>query len=62
MLRQLGCQYIIEQDHISRRLESEGWTALNEVALHKILRFTILQQTSSPIDPNSKTRLIIGIP
>ncbi|PIG89072.1 hypothetical protein AARAC_010483 [Aspergillus arachidicola] len=39
------------------RLESQGWTAINKALLHKILRLSILQQTSSPINFDSKTPL-----
>lgn len=53
--------YFTDRDNLSRRLESQGWTPINEALLHKILRFSILQQTS-PINPDSMSQLITGIP
>ncbi|KAJ6190988.1 polyketide synthase [Penicillium mononematosum] len=54
--------YFTEHDDLSRRLESQGWTPINEALLHKILRFSILQQTTSPINQDSISQLITGIP
>lgn len=56
--------YLTERDHLSRRLESQGWTPINESLLHKILRFSILQQQpqTSPVSPDSAAQLITGIP
>lgn len=54
--------YFTERDHLSRRLEAQGWNPINEGLLHKILRFSILQQSQAPINPASTTQLITGIP
>ena len=54
--------YFTERDHLSRRLEAQGWVPINEGLLHKILRFSILQQSQAPINPASSTQLVTGIP
>jgi hypothetical protein len=54
--------YFTERDHLSRRLEAQGWSPINEALLHNILRFSILQQAASPINPESSAQLITGIP
>ena len=55
--------YFTERNDLSRRLESQGWTPINESLLHKILRFSILQQNSaSPISPESAGQIITGMP
>ncbi len=54
--------YISERETLAKRLDSSIWTGINEGLLHKILRFSILQQTASPINPASAAQMITGIP
>ncbi|KAH6685860.1 hypothetical protein F5X68DRAFT_276598 [Plectosphaerella plurivora] len=53
--------YFTDREHFSRRLESKGWPPINETLLHRILRLAILQQTD-PINPESASQLVTGIP
>ena len=53
--------YISERASLAARLEKKSWGGINEGLLHKILKFSILQQTST-INPHSTTQMITGIP
>jgi acyl carrier protein len=53
--------YISEREALAERLDRQLWGGINEALLHKILKFSILQQTS-PIHPASATQMITGIP
>jgi hypothetical protein len=53
--------YMSEREGLVRRLDSQAWTGINERLLHKILRFSILQQTSQPPSSSSTTQMITGI-
>ena len=52
--------YISEHEALAKRLDTSVWTGINEGLLHKILRFSILQQTS-PINQDSASQMIAGI-
>ncbi|KAI1762472.1 putative polyketide synthase [Hypoxylon sp. FL1150] len=52
--------YFVEHDNLSRRLESAGWSPINEALLHRILRASILQQTHK-LNPRSTGQLVTGI-
>lgn len=54
--------YVSTNEVVTKRLNLQGWTPINESLLHKIIRFSILQQASSPINPTSTTQMITGIP
>ena len=53
--------YISERETLAKRLDSSVWTGINEGLLHKILRLSILQQSTSPINPASISQTITGI-
>ena len=53
--------YISEREALVKRLDSSVWTGINEGLLHKILCFSIFQQTA-PINPESVQQMITGIP
>ena len=53
--------YISERASLAARLERKSRAGINEALLHKILKFSILQQTST-INPHSTTQMITGIP
>ena len=53
--------YISEREALAKRLDTSIWTGINEGLLHKILRFSIFQQTA-PINPDSASQMITGIP
>ncbi|KAI2613390.1 putative polyketide synthase [Hypoxylon sp. NC1633] len=52
--------YFVDHDTLSRRLESAGWSPINEALLHRILRASILQQTHG-LNPHNTGQLITGI-
>ncbi|KAI1773059.1 putative polyketide synthase [Hypoxylon cercidicola] len=52
--------YFVDHDNLSRRLESAGWSPINEALLHRILRASILQQTHG-LNPHSTGQLVTGI-
>ncbi|KAM3149801.1 hypothetical protein ABEW05_009893 [Botrytis cinerea] len=54
--------YVSSNENVSKKLNTQHWTPINESLLHKILRFSILQQTSAPISANSTTQMITGVP
>lgn len=54
--------YFVERGQFSKRLESKGWPPINEALLHKILKYSILQQSDHPINSESASQLITGIP
>lgn len=54
--------YVSTNEMVAKRLNSQHWTPINESLLHKIILFSILQQTPSPINPTSTTQMITGIP
>jgi len=55
--------YISEREALAARLDTTIWTGINEGLLHKILRFSILQQhKTAPINVASAPQLITGIP
>lgn len=53
--------YISERQALAERLEKKSWGGINEGLLHKILKFSILQQTAT-INLNSAVQMITGIP
>lgn len=53
--------YISERKELSNRIEKQSLTPINERLLHKILKFSILQQTDT-INPASATQMITGVP
>lgn len=54
--------YFTTNESLSRRYAPVGWGGINEALLHKILRFSIVQQTGPPISPDSTIQMITGIP
>lgn len=54
--------YISERETIAKRLDTNIWTGINEGLLHKILKFSILQQQDPPLNPTSASQMITGIP
>jgi hypothetical protein len=53
--------YISKREALAKRLDPAIWTGINEGLLHKILRFSILQQQLTPINPDSAAQMITGI-
>ena len=53
--------YISEREALAKRLDTKVWTGIDEGLLHKIVRFSILEQTK-PIGPRSVAQMITGIP
>ncbi len=53
--------YISKREALAKRLDPTIWTGINEGLLHKILRFSILQQQLTPINPDSAAQMITGI-
>lgn len=53
--------YVAENADLQTKFDGDVWTPINERLLHKILRFSILQQNGAPINPASFTQLITGI-
>ncbi|TEY71320.1 hypothetical protein BOTCAL_0095g00030 [Botryotinia calthae] len=54
--------YVSSNENVAKRLNTQHWTSINESLLHKILRFSILQQTSAPINADSSTQMVTGVP
>lgn len=54
--------YFTDRDAMAARLRMQGWTPINEALLHRILRLSLLQQTSNPVDQDTVANLITGIP
>lgn len=54
--------YISERETISKRLDTKIWSGINEGLLHKILKFSILQQQNPPLNPAGASQMITGIP
>jgi len=52
---------VAENVELQKKFDGDVWTPINERLLHKILRFSILQQQDSPINPSSTAQLITGI-
>lgn len=59
-----GIGYFNRDTTLLRRVKSRGLGSLDEAMLHKILAFSIIQQTNSSIKKNllQKSQLITGIP
>lgn len=53
--------YISEREALAKRLDNRVWAGIDEGLLHKIVRFSIHQQTM-PINPQSASQMITGIP
>lgn len=53
--------YIAERDGMQSRLDIKQWTGINEQVLHKILSYSIFQQTDT-INRDSAAQMITGIP
>lgn len=53
--------YISERQALAERLEKKSWAGINESLLHKIFKYSILQQTMA-INPDSAVQMITGIP
>lgn len=53
--------YVAERSELKAAFDASIWTPINEGLLHKILRVSLLQQQSSPINAASTTQLITGI-
>ncbi|KAK2010479.1 putative polyketide synthase [Colletotrichum eremochloae] len=54
--------YFTDRDAMAARLRMQGWTPINEALLHRILRLSLLQQSASPVDPDTTAQIITGIP
>jgi acyl transferase domain-containing protein/NADPH:quinone reductase-like Zn-dependent oxidoreductase/aryl carrier-like protein len=54
--------YISERAAVAARLNTAIWKPINESLLHRILRASILQQSSRPLHANSVSHMITGIP
>jgi KR domain len=54
--------YISEREMIAKRLDTDIWTGINDGLLHKILKFSIVQQQGPPLNPNSASQMITRIP
>ncbi|KDN72130.1 putative beta-ketoacyl synthase domain-containing protein [Colletotrichum sublineola] len=54
--------YFTDRDAMAARLRMQGWTPSNEALLHRILRLSLLQQSASPVDPDTTAQIITGIP
>lgn len=52
--------YVSERQALADRLEKKSWVGINERLLHKILKYSIFQQTA-PINPESAAQMITGI-
>lgn len=52
--------YVAERSELQASFDTDVWTPINESVLHKILRFSILQQTST-INEAISPQLITGI-
>lgn len=53
--------YVAERSELKASFDTSIWTPINEGLLHKILRVSICQQQSPPINSASTTQLITGI-
>lgn len=53
--------YVAERSMLKEAFDASIWTPINEGLLHKILRVSLLQQQSPPINAASATQLITGI-
>ncbi|RYP43908.1 hypothetical protein DL768_009576 [Monosporascus sp. mg162] len=54
--------YVNNRESLGRRLLAQGWAPIDEILLHKILYFSILQQQRKPVNAASSHQLITGIP
>ena len=54
--------YVSTNENIAKRLNAQHWTAINESLLHKIFRYSIMQQSVSPLNHASVSQMITGIP
>ncbi|RDW89666.1 putative polyketide synthase [Coleophoma cylindrospora] len=53
--------YVAENVELQTKFDGDIWTPINERLLHKILRFSLLQQGEAPINAKSSSQLITGI-
>ncbi|KAB8221409.1 KR domain-containing protein [Aspergillus novoparasiticus] len=53
--------YVAEQGGMHSRFDERVWTPLYEGNLRQILDLSILQQTTSPINPSSSAQLVPGL-
>ena len=53
--------YVSERQALAERLEKKSWGGINEGLLHKIFKYSILQQTAV-INKESAAQMITGIP
>lgn len=54
--------YISERAAIATRLNTAIWKPINEPLLHRILRASLLQQSSRPLHAQSSSHMVTGIP
>lgn len=53
--------YVAEQGGMDTHFDKRQWTPILEPTLRNILSYSVLQQTASPISPNSTAQLVTGI-
>lgn len=54
--------YVSTNEAVAKRLNAQNWTPINEALLHRILRCSILQQSTTTVAPAGASQLITGIP
>lgn len=54
--------YLTEHERTQNKLVAKGLPLINEAILHRIMRLSLLQQSTNPVNPASKTQLVTGIP
>jgi aryl carrier-like protein len=54
--------YVNSRESLSKRLLAQGWQPIDEVLLHEIIYFSILQQQEKPVNTTTSDQLITGIP
>lgn len=54
--------YISERAAVAARLNTAIWKPINEALLHRILRASLLQQSSRPLHAASASHMVTGIP
>jgi len=53
--------YMAEHSNLITALDTSAWTPINESLFHKIVRFSIMQQEDTPVNPSSCAQLITSI-
>lgn len=54
--------YVADQGGMKSHFDDKQWNGINESMLHKILSFSIFQQSDDPINGDSLAQMITGIP